>query len=778
MKSIWTVCSICVMLFYALGAHGQQEIAIGDWKAYVPFNMCLDVTQSPNYIYAAAERGIAQVDKSDLTVRKITKVDGLSDTEPVKLVFEPSTQTLVIAYKNGNIDLMTSEGITNMPNVFANSAIIEQKLPNRARIDENGHAYIAYNFGLVQLNVANSTFGFSLITDFPIFDFVAFDNKYYFSSEEGIYWADANSNINHADLSVWNRFESGWPSEYFSRAIIATAGKLFCDVNGSLYEIRSSEPFLIQEAKEDYYIRSLSSINGKVGVSFYYDFNAGGFRIDEFFILRENGDQIVAFTRKACSLVNYGAIEDEQGRIFYANEASGITYLESIDSGCSNLSIPGPPNSDAFEVAFRGNEILVAGGELGDGGAPNINRTGILSYKDGVWDQFNHTDGFFGDSVRTYTDIAVGPEGQIVAGTFFEGIVSISSDWQDVSVINKNNSCLSYQSLLNWMTISDVTYDNRGNLWISNYRANDPLKMIDRDGVCHSFPRSSTFRTNNLTEIAIDERGYKWIASFGSESALVVFDEGDLDDPLDDRHVDISNSNSEIEDNIIRDIKVDLDGDVWVGTDRGVVVFECASAIFTTGCSGRKPIVEVDGVPALLLENERIRAIAVDGANRKWFGSSNGIFVQSDNGEEEILRFDERNSPLISNFIRDIAINPETGEVLISTDKGLMSYRTDATDGGSVHATESEVFAFPNPVRPEYDGPIALKGLPRDARVKITDIQGKLVFEGEANGGEAIWNGKDYNGRRAASGVYLVFSTSQSSFDKPDALVSKILIVN
>ena len=768
-----------ILFFLSIGplCLSQEEIAIGEWKAYVSYNNSYDVAQSETNVYSASERGLLKVSKEDHVVEKITKAEGLNDTEPRKLVFDETTKTLVIAYLNGNIDLMISGEIINIPNIFINSNIIKSKAPIRARVDDSGHAYITYSFGVVQLNLMSFTFGFSLFTDFAVNDFIKYQDRFFISTDNGVYWAESNPSLNHADISTWTRYNNGWPVGYFSRSICATADRLYCDIDGSLYEITTGMPVLVLAAEPDYGIRQLSGLNNKLGASFQY--LGSGFKIDQIFFLNPDGSQISVYRSSSCVVVVTSIVQDASGSIYYASESGGLKTSEAIGMGCAEIATDGPPNTDAFEVTFRGQDVIVASGEVGDDGTPSLNRNGIYTYIDGEWDQFNHKDGFFGDSVIDYTDVAVGPNDQLAIGSFFRGVIRATPGFEEVELLTKDNTCLDPQELLLGRTsVTDVTYDERGDLWISNFRALLPIKMIDRDGVCHSFPISRNFGTSDLTEIAIDQSGYKWIATFDASRGVVVFDEGEIDDPSDDRFVTLNNSNSFIQDNVVRDIKVDLDGDVWVGTDRGVVVFECAASIFTNGCGGRTPIVEVDGVPALLLENERVRAIAIDGANRKWFGTSNGVFVQSANGEEEVLRFDERNSPLISNFIRDIAINPATGEVFISTDKGLMSYRTDATDGGTIHADENNVYAYPNPVRPGYDGPIAIKGLPRDARVKITDIQGKLIFESEANGGQAIWNGRDYNGRRAASGVYLVFSTSQTSFEKPDALVSKILVVN
>jgi len=198
--------------------------------------------------------------------------------------------------------------------------------------------------------------------------------------------------------------------------------------------------------------------------------------------------------------------------------------------------------------------------------------------------------------------------------------------------------------------------------------------------------------------------------------------------------------------------------------------------VFDPSCTGRRRIVNVDGFNGYLLETENVNTIAIDGANRKWFGTTNGVFVQSPDGLTQVAQFTNTNSPLFDNSITDIAVNPKDGEVWIGTQKGIISLRGEATEGGRVNSLAP--YAYPNPVRPDYDGPIAIYGLARDANVKITDVAGNLVYEGTSLGGQAVWNGRDYLGRRAASGVYLVFATSSESFDSPDAIITKVVILN
>jgi len=228
--------------------------------------------------------------------------------------------------------------------------------------------------------------------------------------------------------------------------------------------------------------------------------------------------------------------------------------------------------------------------------------------------------------------------------------------------------------------------------------------------------------------------------------------------------------------NQVNVVAVDLDGILWAGTSEGVITFECGNDPFNQNCIGTQRIVDGDNNRGPLLGTEDTKTIGIDGANRKWFGTTNGIFVQSGDGEEEIFRFTTDNSPLYSNNIVDFAFNEISGEVFIGTTSGVQSYRSDATRGNAIHLEEAKV--FPNPVRPDYRGDIAISQLAQDANVKITDVKGQLVFETKANGGTALWNGTDFNGRRVATGVYMVFSTVQNSLGKADAIVGKVLFIN
>jgi ligand-binding sensor domain-containing protein len=217
----------------------------------------------------------------------------------------------------------------------------------------------------------------------------------------------------------------------------------------------------------------------------------------------------------------------------------------------------------------------------------------------------------------------------------------------------------------------------------------------------------------------------------------------------------------------------DKNGAIWVGTGRGIAIMTCADLAATGNCSAYLPIIQQDNFAGYLFQDEQVNTIAIDGANRKWVGSLNGVWLVSEDGETIIEHFNTTNSPLPGNHIYKIAIDPVTGEVYFATEKGLMSWHGTATEGTIMQ--KDSVLIFPNPVPPAFGGTIAIRGLAQNALVKITDISGRLVFQTRALGGQAIWNGSDYTGHRPQSGVYLVFATSEEGGEH---LVTKIVFIN
>jgi ligand-binding sensor domain-containing protein len=377
-----------------------------------------------------------------------------------------------------------------------------------------------------------------------------------------------------------------------------------------------------------------------------------------------------------------------------------------------------------------------------------------------------------------FVSVAVNPNDlqEFAFSGFNEGGIKVVKDGATISEVwNSTNSPI--EALASGsMVVSDLRYDDAGNLWALN-QGNEPLKCFAADGSQYSFSMGSSAKSKYPYRLMIDRDGYKWGAF--TNAGLSVYDDGGTpDDPSDDQVQTLTASEGygNLPSSMVKAIAQDIDGEIWIGTEEGLVVLYSTAELFTGGYGDYDAaaiLIEIDGEVEKLLGQTYITAIAVDGGNRKWIGtSSSGVFCLSPDGLTEIYRFTTDNSPLISNNVLDIKIDHATGEVYFATDKGLVSFRADAT----IHDSDFEnVKVFPNPVRPGFEGPITIQGLGYESDVKITDISGNLVYQTISNGGSAIWNGKTLQGERVASGVYLVWSGVS---DGKGRKVAKILFIN
>lgn len=769
------------LLFWSAMLSAQvdfPDIAIGQWSQHLPWQRAVSVTQSDTKIYYATEWAVAEIDKADRSANYLTKVEGLSDVGMNFIRFNKVAGILLLTYANSNIDLWrASDGaVVNLPFIQKNVNIIGDKKIYDAAF-EGKTAYLACGFGILKMDLASAEVEYTVFTGVPVRSVAVFGNNLYAGTEEGIYRLPVDD-VNPADFSRWRLLgqNEGFPQGSTANCLTTANSVLYLGIENALcrYDGASFDTVTLNPSKK---VIFQSAEGAGLVIGWRKDEQDYNGRIQ---YLEPGGGAPYDINFPCESFVPRYAVEDGARRFWIADANDDFRYYDAVAGKCERFRFNSPYNEACYEIAIARNKVYVA--PPGYDVNLNANYFGFGIYildTDGQWKRFygeSNPELKDGDCDRSWWRVTPHPgEDKFYVGSFVGGLVEAINGGAETKCYNQYNSILQNAgaSGANRTAISGMAFDEAGNLWISNYDAGSPIAVLKKDGTLRNF---SAAPSNNLLQVAVDRNGYKWFV-VGFNGGVLVYDSGqDIDSPGDDRYRLITTSNSVLPNNNVNCVAVDLDGDVWIGTQQGTVSFECGSNVFDNNCKGSRRIVNVGGFNGYLLENEEVRSIAVDGANRKWFGTATGIFVQSASGETEEAHFTSTNSPLLDNSINDIAINQLTGEVWIGTAKGLISYRAEATQGGPLNS--EKVYAYPNPVQPGYDGPIAIYGLARDANVKITDVSGKLVYEGKALGGQAVWDGRDYLGRRAASGVYLVFATSSESFESPDAIITKVVILN
>jgi hypothetical protein len=782
-------------LLLAFASLGAQADSLGEWRTLQSYRFGTYVTESENSIIYTTGKALFYLDKEDLSITRLAREDGLAEARVRLIRYHRPTETLIIVYENSVIDLLRNGRFSTLRQIDNFSFSGDKQIYDMFFGDDNV-VYLAAGYGVSALSLDDETFKFTTFTGVRVEGTAIHGGFIYAATEEGVYRAPSQ-NVNLNDFGNWNLLgeDFGLPGDYESTAINVYKDKLYFGVNKDVYRLDGNTVALFFDTDDDREWRlQYLSVGPRLLLAGYRCTDDGcGSR--QLMLMKEDGVERRIFGE--CIIRTNYVIEDEFGRIWFGEDESSprIRYLDNQNDGqCNELEYSGPLNDGNYRLMHDGQSLWVAPSVLDDNYSAQFNFGGAYRYKDEEWSFYNRetSDVFLGpngelagdDDVAAIIDVHYDQQnGKHWFSSAFEGAVMWDEGTETGTLFDETNSSLrlSPSAGPGRVRITGAVTDEQGFTYLANGLTNDGNFISVRSPEGEWAGLGEDCGVNEAILIEIDQAGYIWVAhSTNAGNGITVTDPmGTPLDPSDDRCRRITANNSELPSNNVRSITTDLDGNVWVGTSQGIALFECGDRVFDTEiCSGRLPIVEANDFGGFLLETEEIRSITVDGGNRKWIGTSGGAYLLSPDGEDQLLFFDQGNSPLLDNIVRDIAINPNNGVVYFGTELGIISYRDGATAAKRTAFAEDLVI-FPNPVEPGYSGPVSINGLARDARVKITDLSGKLVDEGTATGGQYVWSGTDYNGRRVTTGVYLVFASSNGRFGltNGNSAVGKIVFI-
>lgn len=753
----------------------SQEIAIGQWRHHLPANRVVSLDEKPGFIYAATPYGLLEYDKQFNSIRTYDKVSGLSDFGINVVRYSAEKDILLMGYQNGNIDVMMQGGFFAIPDILQ-ANILGSKSINNIFFDSD-KAYLASDFGVVILDINQFVI---LDTWFigpegsmlNVYDLAKTDNHFYAATEAGLLRADLTA-PNLADFQYWNPVpELPAASERFN-AVFNHNSTLYANMaaaeSDTLFRLTQDGWEVFNPYGEEGFFEpktNIRSTNNHLAVS----------SIGRIHIFDDNADPLASYSSYAGRAANaLDMLVGEDNTIWAGDQSWGL--MKGNMEGNFEFIIPsGPDTNESFGVSHAGNTLWVAPGARIGGWQNSWNDKGIFVLHEGNWSVFNRWSFPEMNSLRDILQITPDPGNLRIAyaAAWSGGLAKMDVEEGLIEIYNHENSTLQRRSgIQDVVKVGGSAFDSRGNLWVSNSSADHFISVKTPEGNWMSYPHNGLVTGNEtLGEVVVDNSDQKWVI-MPRGGGIIVFKEEDVDSntSFDIRNLSSQAGNGSLPSNRVTALAKDNDGYMWVGTNSGVVVFYSPHMAFRDQPFDAQTIIVVqDGFAGRLFENETINTIFVDGSNKKWFGTtSSGAFLLSPDGRETLLHFNKSNSPLPSNSILDISVDPGTGEVFFATDQGLVSYRGFATEGQRQH---SGVYAFPNPVRPGYDGYIAIKGLVTNARVKITDIAGNLVHDGFADGGQFVWDGYNLQGSKPGSGVYLVFSTDPEG---NETMVTKIL---
>lgn len=756
---------------------------VGSWRSYFSFHNATQCAVVHDKVYVVSDGSLFSYSPDDEFVECYDKSNILSDQGIRHIGVCEKTNTLVVIYNNANIDLIRPDGEVVNVTDYVNDTSLDPVI-NDLRII-NGKAYLATNFGVTVLDIEKTEFSNTYISGKVSYSSVELDGFVFVAREDGLFRGDLK--INLLDSANWELLNSEVFAELevFGQRLMGVKPKIaVCDISltdGSAKNFRtgtfnfihcSNGTFVAGTQKGAYVYTTPESCR-----PFTFDSVISYFTVDGDTYWSCNGTK---------GLNGYTYDKESKSLTKIVTE---ITPNSPIRNYCQYLSVVGD------------DRLLVAGGCLNFFDDTFYNGT-LMMYEDGEWSSFEE-EGIAQETGVQYnnmTSIVQDPNdpNHHFASSFGQGVYEFR-DMQFVAHYNHKNSllesCSSNPDKLTSTRISRLQYDGQGNLWITNAdgaaevghknnRVDAPLKIIKPDGSMISLYYRELENHATITDLLFDKKnGWVWVLGLQQPTSVICIDlNGTLEDTSDDRvkvfnQYFIDQDGGSVEVYYINDIAEDHNGDIWVMTDKGPYVLYETERVFEDNYNFTKiKVPRNDGTnyADYLLDGAYTTCVEIDAANRKWIGTLNsGLYLVGADGIESIHHFTKDNSPLPSNTIESLAMNHKSGELFIGTDKGLVSYTADATQGEDSYIEEN-VYAYPNPVVSYYDGLITVVGLKANSHVKIINTAGRLVAEGTSLGGTFTWNGRTPQGQRVSTGVYYVLGSDEEG---NEGIVTKVLFI-
>ncbi len=720
---------LSVLFLTPLFVLGQNNIPTGTWRTHYSFNTTISVTQSDQDVYVASKAGLFILSKSDNSMSSITKLNGLSETGISVIHFNNTTNTLLIAYENGQLDLIRENVISSIPDIKLSDRFTS-KISNH--INEDGiFSYLSADFGLLKINTEDNLIQESYLNldsignNLIVYASSIYNDSLFIATENGILAGSLTENLK--DFSKWKRFDSTLGANKETTQVLTL-------YNGSLI-----------------------SGNATQGLLTYNDGNweeRGELIGENFSSIKTGSTTLITASGKVYSLENNELAIIQSENLVHGNDAisnkdniwiaDGQNGLIHLNNSLSEIIYPnGPFFNEVVRLKSVDNKIFAIPSFQTINGLPLRNNTGFSVFENGQWLNYNSTGYPQTESIPVFLDISgvSFKSNKIILSSYGYGLL----EWSDAefSIIDESNSPLVNSSPPNRnVLIADIDGQN-GKISVLNNNTSSSLHLYDKDNSWTSYTPSSA--VSDAKQVVSTPWGDQWMSiNPVAGGGIVVFASSINEARLK------SNGIGTIPNNNINQILLDKEDKIWVATTKGVVYYLFPYSIINDPSQEAvTPIINSQ----LLFNNENVNCLAVDGGNRIWMGTNKGAWLFDNDGSELIEHFTTENSPLLSDVVTNIAINYLSGEVFFNTQSGLISYRGTGTVTGTYVAPK----IFPNPVAPGFTGIITIEGVPTNSALKITDSSGRLVANIEANGNTAVWDMNNVYSTEIRTGVYFVF---------------------
>lgn len=800
--------TFCALLGYLNIAESAFAASSG-WNTHYSYNQVTNIAETPDRIAGATRLGLLIVEKADNSIRSLTKINGLSDYFISALAYNPYDNSLLVGYENGNIDILRNGKTDNINTLKIKQLDSDKKIIDFLPLGDI--VLVATGFGILELDpekleIRSTYYIGNDAADLKV-NRLAVDSEYiYAATAAGLKRVAVDSPTRHLYES-WEHI-SATSNEYcdlckFAGGIVAARGNRgasnileFILPDGTTQNIATIAGFYRLWCNDEKLL-----VTANAGIRIY---NTSLTQLETY------GNPIIAGIQQSAAYRD--ALISGNGMLWAAHNTLAILCNKELNTWNSYLP-EGPASNMTHHVRFAGDKLWVVPGST-TSAWNNAQRAPVISVLGNKgWSILNTANSPLLTGATDLLHITANPKNpdNVFISSWGSGVFEVDASGDAPQVVRHHfTSDNGFQNIFanatRYVRVASTAFDKNNVLWMPNSQVpNGLVAYFQTDDSYKRYSYGAIAYVFTLTHFMQASNGDMWSAvvrqGAQSESGIPVSTVGlfiwnDNGTPKDDRddyyrsvvpvaydrdsrnkgHIELWDEEGVVISNKITAIAEDQNGFIWIGTDNGVVVQYRPQSIFTT----EKPvfskikIARNDGTQTAdyLLDGKVITAITVDPANRKWIGTEgSGVYLVSADGSRQIEAFNTTNSPLPSDYINAITIDENTGEVYFATGEGLISFTGNATKGSP---TYSNIYAYPNPVRPEYRGRITITGLVAGSTVKISDAAGRIVYETTSVGGQAYWDGRNLWGDEVKSGIYLIFVANE---DGSMSGVTKIAVV-
>jgi len=715
-------------LFIIIGIFGSlkplnaqlQLGPIGSWRAHFSNESVQQVIQG-DQLYVAAANQIIQIDANKQT-NYLNTTTGLHAIGIHKIAWHPIENQLVIAYKNSRLDIVKGDQVTLIDDIQSSNLYSDKTINDLVVFNNN--AYLSCNFGIVVVDLLKKEIKATLFPnnnrqEVKVFQTIPYQNKLFALTELGIWSTPLGQN-------------SSWSPENTMgivgiKNMFVFKNQLYFNNQQKIYPYQSNiASFQINAGT----IETIAVDQERILAGITYQNNGA--------LIQFNSNQTNTVLIDSNVLIKPIGLLHDGKTIWVADYRKGL-YEKNEQSKWTAL---GGPLSEAYGAdAFSAHQVLMSYG---------ANKIGLSSLDENGWSTMTQIQNL---KINYVEALSIDPIDQSWWLGMGNQLIHFDPNKKTIEQIIPNPAI---------GAIKSIQQKSDGSIAVLK----EGFGLVLKEGnQWNSYPIPSSLSANNFRKNVLDKNDLSWTIG-PKQQGILLFQKQNNQAIW--RQLNTGKGSGNLPSMEVTAITVDKDGRIWAGTDNGIAIFQCNN--INEACDAYLPIVQSNGFNGYLFQKETIHCISIDGANRKWIGTNNGAWLISKDGTEVLQHFTTENSPLPDNTVLSIGIEPSEGDVFFFTKNEIVSFKGEATES---IASQSAIKIYPNPIAPNYNGPIVIKNLVDNALVKITDINGQLMMQTRSLGGQAIWNGRDQYQHKVASGIYLIFIRDDNGNEKA---VGKILI--